>query len=135
MNEENKRTENAGFAGEKCCGEGHSHSRMMSELTALMPDDDLLFSMADLFKIFGDSTRMRILFALFEKELCVFAITEMIGMNQSAVSHQLKVLRDSNLVGTHREGKTIYYFLSDDHVRTIIGQGYEHLTEKNAVDN
>ena len=71
-----------------------------------------------------------IMFALFEEEMCVCAIAELLGMNQSAISHQLKTLKDANLVANRREGKTIYYFLSDDHVRSIIGQGFEHLLEE-----
>ena len=70
------------------------------------------------------------LYALFESEMCVCAIAELLGMTQSAISHQLRILKDANLVANRREGKTIYYFLSDDHVRTIIAQGFEHLIEK-----
>lgn len=102
---------------------------MIDLLTRELPNDELLCDLADLFKIFGDTTRMRILFSLFESELCVCAISEVLGMTQSAISHQLKVLKDNKLVGCRREGKTIYYFLADDHVRLIIGQGFEHLTE------
>lgn len=107
----------------------HDHSAMIDLLTRELPNDELLCDLADLFKIFGDTTRMRILFSLFESELCVCAISEVLGMTQSAISHQLKVLKDNKLVGCRREGKTIYYFLADDHVRLIIGQGFEHLTE------
>ena len=91
--------------------------------------EELICDLSDLFKVFGDTTRMRILYSLFESELCVCAIAELLGMTQSAISHQLKVLRENKLVASRREGKTIYYFLADDHVRTIIGQGFEHLTE------
>ena len=100
----------------------------------MMPDEELLYDLADLFKVFGDTTRMRILYSLFESELCVCAIAELLGMTQSAISHQLKVLRENKLVASRREGKTIYYFLADDHVRTIIGQGFEHLTEHDCRD-
>ena len=93
------------------------------------PPEELICDLSDLFKVFGDTTRMRILYSLFESELCVCAIAELLGMTQSAISHQLKVLRENKLVASRREGKTIYYFLADDHVRTIIGQGFEHLTE------
>ena len=93
------------------------------------PAEEYLYDLAELFKVFGDTTRMRILYSLFESELCVCAIAELLGMTQSAISHQLKVLRDNKLVASRREGKTIYYFLADDHVRTIIGQGFDHLTE------
>ena len=94
-----------------------------------LPAEELICDLSDLFKVFGDTTRMRILYSLFESELCVCAIAELLGMTQSAISHQLKVLRDNKLVASRREGKTIYYFLADDHVRTIIGQGFDHLTE------
>lgn len=108
----------------------HDHSAVLTSVRHDLPDEETLCDLADLFKIFGDTTRMRILYSLFESELCVCAISELLGMTQSAISHQLKVLKDSHLVGNRREGKTIYYFLADDHVRTIIGQGFEHLTEE-----
>ena len=92
--------------------------------------DETLFTLADLFKIFGDTTRIKILFSLFEEELCVREITELLGMTQSAVSHQLKVLKDAKLISNRREGKTIIYFLADDHVRSIIEKGFEHITEE-----
>lgn len=108
----------------------HDHNAVVDSVRQELPQEELLCDLADLFKIFGDTTRMRILYSLFESELCVCAIAELLGMNQSAISHQLKVLKNNHLVGNRREGKTIYYFLADDHVRTIIGQGFEHLTEK-----
>ena len=83
----------------------------------------------DLFKLFGDTTRMRILFSLFESEMCVCDIAEIVGISVSAVSHQLRILKQSELVRFRRDGKTIYYSLADDHVRTIIGQGTEHINE------
>lgn len=92
--------------------------------------DEMVCDLADLFKIFGDTTRMRILFSLLENDLCVSDISERLGMTPSAISHQLKVLKDSNLVGNRRAGKTIFYFLADGHVRTIVAQGFEHLVEK-----
>lgn len=109
----------------------HNHEELLNVLEGKMPSAALLSGLASLFKVFGDNTRMRILFALFEEELCVCAIAEMLDMEQSAVSHQLRVLKDNCLVNSRREGKTVYYSLADDHVRTIIGQGFEHLTEKN----
>src|SRR5574344_1100750 len=108
----------------------HSHEEVLKLLRREVSDEDMLYNLADLFKIFGDSTRMRILYALFESEMCVCAISEFLNMTQSAISHQLKVLKDNKLIGNRRDGKTIYYYLIDDHVRTIIGQGYEHLTEE-----
>ena len=105
-----------------------------SESTQLPPlhraTDELICDLADLFKIFGDTTRMRILYVLQEGEMSVGTISAALGMTQSAISHQLKVLKNNNLITNRREGKTIYYFLADDHVRTIVAMGYEHLTEE-----
>lgn len=109
----------------------HDHKEILDKVKHELPVDELLCDLSDLFKIFGDMTRVKILFSLFESEMCVCAISELLGMTQSAISHQLKILKDANLVGNRREGKTIYYFLSDDHVRSIIAQGFEHLIEKN----
>lgn len=108
----------------------HNHDKVLKAVKSHMPEEELLCDLGDLFKVFGDTTRIRILYSLFESELCVCAISELLGMTQSAISHQLKVLKNAKLVGNRREGKTIIYFLADDHVRSIIGQGYEHLTEK-----
>jgi len=95
-----------------------------------LPTDELLSDLSDLFKLFADSTRVKILYALFESELCVCAIAELLNMTQSAISHQLKTLKDANLVGCRREGKTMIYYLADEHVRSIVGQGFEHLIEE-----
>lgn len=108
----------------------HDHHAVLERVERESPGDEMLCDLADLFKVFGDTTRMRILYALWESEMCVCALAEYLGMTQSAISHQLKTLKTSRLVGSRREGKTIYYFLADEHVRTVIGQGYEHLTEK-----
>ena len=117
-----------------CSGPGcpveHNHTRILQLVRQELPTDELLCDLADLFKIFGDTTRMKILFALLESEMCVCAIAELLGMTQSAISHQLRILKDADLVGNRREGKTVYYFLSDDHVRTIVAQGFEHLMER-----
>lgn len=107
----------------------HDHTAILQTVRQELPPEELICDLSDLFKVFGDTTRMRILYSLFESELCVCAIAELLDMTQSAISHQLKVLRENKLVASRREGKTIYYFLADDHVRTIIGQGFEHLTE------
>lgn len=107
----------------------HHHEENLKSVRAGLPKDELLCDLGDLFKVFGDTTRIKILYSLFESELCVNAIAEILGMTQSAISHQLKVLKDANLVSRRREGKTMLYSLADEHVRTIIGQGYEHLTE------
>ncbi len=108
----------------------HNHEEILSKVRHDLPTDELLCDLSDLFKIFGDTTRIKILFSLFESEMCVCAIAELLGMTQSAISHQLKVLKDANLVGNRRQGKTIYYFLADDHVRAIVAQGFEHLIEE-----
>ena len=108
----------------------HNHSNALVSAKRRLPKDETLFTLADLFKIFGDTTRIKILFSLFEEELCVREITELLGMTQSAVSHQLKVLKDAKLISNRREGKTIIYFLADDHVRSIIEKGFEHITEE-----
>ena len=108
----------------------HDHEAILSKVRSELPTDELICDLADLFKIFGDTTRMKILYSLLETEMCVCAIAELLGMTQSAISHQLRILWDNNLVGKRREGKTIYYFLLDDHVRTIIAQGFDHLIEE-----
>ncbi|MFA6948520.1 MAG: metalloregulator ArsR/SmtB family transcription factor [Eubacteriales bacterium] len=113
----------------------HDHESILKTVRSELPTDELLSDLSDLFKLFGDGTRIKILFALFEAELCVCAISELVGMSQSAVSHQLKTLRDSNLIAGRRDGKTIYYHLSDDHVRTIVAKGFEHLIEERDEKN
>ena len=94
-----------------------------------MPDEESLYDLAELFKVFGDTTRIRILYVLFEAEMCVCDIAQILSMTQSAISHQLRVLKQARLVRNRRVGKQIYYSLADDHVRTIIGQGMDHIDE------
>lgn len=94
-----------------------------------LPADETLYDLAELFKVFGDSTRIKILYALFEAEMCVCDIAELLGLTQSAISHQLRVLKNAKLVSFRREGKTVYYSLADQHVRLIIDQGMEHVLE------
>lgn len=94
-----------------------------------MPDEESLYDLAELFKVFGDTTRIRILYALFEAEMCVCDIAQILNMTQSAISHQLRVLKQARLVRNRRVGKQIHYSLADDHVRTIIGQGMDHIDE------
>lgn len=94
-----------------------------------LPDENEMIDLAELFKIFGDSTRIRILFSLFEEERNVGEIAEALNMTQSAVSHQLKILRQAKLVQARRDGKLIYYSLADEHVHTIISVGREHIEE------
>ena len=107
----------------------HDHEAILRKVRQDLPTDELLCDLADLFKIFGDTTRIKILYALLESEMCVCAIADLLGMTQSAISHQLRILKDADLVGKRREGKTIYYHLSDEHVRTIVAQGFDHLIE------
>ena len=113
----------------------HNHEAILSAVKNELPTEELLCDLADLFKLFGDTTRMRILFSLFESDMCVCAIAELLHMTQSAISHQLKVLKEGKLVDCRRDGKTIYYFLADNHVRTIIGQGFDHLIEERKNEN
>ena len=112
----------------------HNHEAVLEKVRHELPTDELLCDLSDLFKLFGDTTRTKILFALLESEMCVCAIAELLGMTQSAISHQLKTLKDANLIGNRRDGKTIYYHLADDHVRTIIAKGFEHLIEERSAD-
>ena len=105
------------------------HQDMVDKVLGEMPPDEMLYDLAELFKVFGDSTRVKILYALFEAELCVCDIAQLLGLTQTAVSHQLRVLKNSKLVSFRREGKNVFYALADEHVRTIIGQGMDHLSE------
>ena len=105
------------------------HEDVVKQVLAEMPPDETLYDLAELFKVFGDSTRIRILYALFEAELCVFDIAQLLGLTQTAVSHQLRVLKTNKLVKCRRQGKVVFYSLADDHVRRIINQGMEHIDE------
>lgn len=96
----------------------------------VMPDENSLNDLADLYKVFGDTTRVKILYSLFENEMCVCAIADLLKMTQSAISHQLSILRRNKLVSARRDGKTIYYSLADGHITTILGCGMEHLCEE-----
>ena len=107
----------------------HAAEDLVAKVMEKMPEDEILFDLAELFKVFGDSTRIRILYILFESEMCVRDIALLLNMTQSAISHQLQVLKRSKLVKYRREGKTIFYTLADNHVRTIIYQGMEHVAE------
>lgn len=113
----------------ECCDVYQVHEDLVKAVNEKMPDEDKLYDLAELFKVFGDSTRIRILYVLFEAELCVCDIAQTLNMTQSAISHQLKILKQSRLVKNRREGKQVFYSLADDHVRTIIDQGREHVEE------
>ncbi len=110
-------------------GESDFHAATVEKVKAAMPDDDLLTDIAELFKVFGDSTRTRILAALSESEMCVCCISAILNMSVSAVSHQLRILRQSKLVKTRREGKEIYYSLDDGHIGEIFETALEHVKE------
>ena len=113
----------------ECCDDTCPHQDILSRVQRAIPDEDTLYDLTELFRIFGDSTRVRILYFLFESEMCVCDIAELLGMTQSAISHQLRVLRSSKLVKFRRDGKTLYYSLADEHVCRIISQGMEHVEE------
>ncbi len=106
-----------------------AHEEIACAVLENQPEDEYLYELAELFKVFGDSTRIRILYALFENELCVGDIAQILGLTQSAVSHQLRILKDAKLVKFRRNGKIIFYSLDDDHVRTILSMGMEHVEE------
>ncbi len=112
-----------------CCETVEVHEELIKIVHETMPEETVLYDLAELFKVFGDSTRIRILFVLFEAEVCVCDLAEALNMTQSAISHQLKVLKQNKLVKSRREGKSVFYSLADEHVRTIIDQGLEHIEE------
>ena len=113
----------------ECCSENQVHPDLLKIVNDTMPEETELYDLAELFKVFGDSTRIRILYVLFEAEMCVCDIAPLLGMTQSAISHQLKALKNARLVKSRRDGKTVFYSLADDHVKTIIDQGLEHILE------
>lgn len=113
----------------ECCEEHMVHNELLQKVNGKMPDEEEISDLSDLFKVFGDSTRLKIMFVLFESEVCVCDLAELLKMTQSAISHQLKVLKQSKLVASRREGKSIFYSLADSHVRSIIAQGREHIEE------
>ena len=114
----------------ECCEDVEIHQDRLKIVSDQMPEEEELYDLAELFKVFGDSTRIRILFVLFEAEVCVCDLAETLHMTQSAISHQLRILKQSKLVKSRREGKSVFYSLADGHVRTIIAQGREHIEEK-----
>lgn len=107
----------------------HVHEDKVDHVLSALPDDEQLYDLADLFRMFGDTTRVKILYVLFESELCVCDIAQLLNLTQSAVSHQLRILKDAKLVRFRREGKTVFYTLDDDHVRAILSLGMEHISE------
>ena len=107
----------------------HVHEDIVAKVQEHMPDDEALYVLSRLFKLFGDSPRIKILYVLNESEMCGCDIAQLLGMTQSAISHQLRSLKQSRLVKARREGKTVFYSLADGHVHTILDQGMEHVAE------
>jgi len=115
---------------EEICACEHVHSEVVEKVEVSMPDEETLYEVAELFKVFGDSTRTRIISALFEAELCVCDIADLLKMTKSAVSHQLRILRQTKIVKNRRLGKEIYYSLDDEHIKEIYAMAVEHLRER-----
>lgn len=113
----------------ECCDCNEIHEDLLKIVNDTMPEETELYDLAELFKVFGDSTRIKILFVLFEAEVCVCDLAKVLNMTQSAISHQLRILKANKLVNSRREGKSVFYSLADGHVRTIIAQGREHIEE------
>ena len=116
-------------AGIECCEESVVHNDLVSSVRKRLPEENRMQDLAELFKIFGDTTRIRILFVLFESEMCVCDMAETLNMTQSAISHQLRLLKANGLIRARRQGKSVFYSLADAHVRTIMQQGWEHIME------
>ena len=113
----------------ECCEKTELHEDLLRLVRDNLPPEEDLLDLAELFKVFGDTTRIRILFVLFEAEVCVCDLAAALQMTQSAISHQLNILKRSKLVKSRREGKSVFYSLADEHVRSIIAQGMEHVEE------
>lgn len=107
-----------------------THKDIIDKVKQLLPEEEKLYDLAELFKVFGDSTRIKIICVLFESEMCVCDISAILGMSQSAVSHQLRVLKQSKLVKYRKDGKIVYYSLDDEHVKAIFNKGLEHIEER-----
>ena len=113
----------------ECCDFYEFHENVVKAVNDKKAEVDKLYDLAEIFKVFGDSTRIKILYVLFEAEMCVCDIAQLLNMNQSAISHQLRILKQNRLVKSRRDGKAVFYSLADSHVRTIINQGMEHIEE------
>ena len=112
-----------------CCEYMHVHEHVVERVNDVMPKGEELQNLAEFFRVFGDSTRIRILYALSQSELCVCDIASLLGMGQSAISHQLRILKQMRLVKFRREGKSVLYSLADSHIETILAQVMEHIGE------
>ena len=113
----------------QCGGKNIEKMEKMEEIGKTMPVEEEIYDVAELFKVLGDQTRVKILFTLIKDEMCVCDIVELLEMSQSAISHQLRVLKQARLVKYRREGKTVYYSVSDEHVAVILNMGIEHISE------
>lgn len=113
-----------------CCSEKKIHEEIVTKTKNEMPDEEVLADLSDLFRVFGDTTRVKIIFALFSNEMCVCDIAELLGMTQSAISHQLRVLKNARLVKFRKGGKTVFYSLDDEHISGILKYGLEHIKEE-----
>ena len=111
------------------CAYIHVHEEIVKQVNKEIPDEEKLYDLADFFKVFADSTRIKILYVLLCSEMCVCDLAQILNMTQSAISHQLRILKQMDLVRNRREGKTIFYSLADDHIKAILNQGMEHINE------
>ena len=111
------------------CENVEVHEEILSVVKSKLPEEEKMYDLAEFFKVFGDSTRIRILFVLFEAEVCVCDLAATLNMTSSAISHQLNILKRSKLIKSRRDGKAVVYSLADDHVRTLISQGMVHIEE------
>ena len=114
---------------EGTCEFMHVHEDIVQQVEQVLPEEQELLDLAEFFKVFGDSSRIKILYVLSQSEMCVCDIATLLQMGQSAISHQLRILKQMRLVKFRREGKTVFYSLSDDHIQTILAQGMEHINE------
>ncbi len=130
MNKNEEKKELSQGYEDGCCDFIHAHRDIIDRVQETMPEEDTLMYLSELFRVFGDSTRIKILYVLFESEMCVCDIARLISMTQSAISHQLKILRQMRLIKSRRAGKTVFYSLADEHVRSIIFSGIEHISEE-----
>ena len=111
------------------CSFIHVHEELVEKVNRTIPDEESLYDLANFFKVFADSTRIKILYVLLCSEVCVCDLAQILDMNQSAISHQLRTLKQMDLVRSRRDGKTVFYSLADDHIKSILSQGMEHINE------
>lgn len=126
---EKRQSERQGESQAELCAETCVHTEVLAHVSQTLPDEERLYDLAELYKTFGDTTRIKILYALMDSELCVCDIAALVGTSQSAISHQLRLLKQARLVRFRREGKSVFYALDDDHVHTILAEGMHHISE------